>query len=306
MDTDETTSLVKGNGLWLQNSRSVMTSFIVMTVMFSINHACAVSCVGIASIAFEGSLAGASTGTLWLAYTCSALFTAIFVVDRLGPKRTLYTGLFLYCFYVTAYLVASLWSAVQWPVAIIGAFVSGIGAGWLWTAQGVYFARSSKWYAAASSTSVEKATSLFAGVFAAIYVGSEVVFKLLWKLSAIGESTDPCKDSPKGNTIGMTVVFIIYAGAALASAIGMLFIREFPEPDADNAAGSKSEEGTPILTQFCAKSSAAIKLLFSDPKMGLIAGLNMTFGLGAAYVNHYLNGFVAKDAVGSSNVAIEK
>ena len=68
--------------------------------------------------------------------------------------------------------------------------VGGIAAGFLWTAQGAYFARNAELYAeaggriwgaaaGAEESTVERATGLFASIFAAFYLLWEVVMKLL-------------------------------------------------------------------------------------------------------------------------------
>ena len=75
-------------------------------------------------------------------------------------------------------------------VSQIGAGFGGIAAGFLWTAQGAYFARNAELYAeaggriwgaaaGAEESTVERATGLFASIFAAFYLLWEVVMKLL-------------------------------------------------------------------------------------------------------------------------------
>jgi len=92
------------------------------------------------------------------------------------------TGLFLYCFYVASFLIAGLVPAAEWGAAIVGAVVGGFSAGWLWTAQGVFFARTAVLYAKAAKRERAQINSLLAGVFTTFYVGLEVVCKLLSSL----------------------------------------------------------------------------------------------------------------------------
>lgn len=100
-------------------------------------------------------------------------------MEKMGPKWSLVTGLFLYCFYVASFLVAALVPSIKWESAIIGAVVGGFSAGWLWTAQGVFFGRTSVLYARAAGKEVTKINSFLAGIFTMFYVGFEVVCKLL-------------------------------------------------------------------------------------------------------------------------------
>lgn len=68
--------------------------------------------------------------------------------------------------------------AARVAIAIIGGGVGGIAAGFLWTAQGAYFARSAKLYAAAKGVTFEEATTSFAALFGALFLGLELLLKL--------------------------------------------------------------------------------------------------------------------------------
>merc|ERR1712054_692530 len=90
-------------------------------------------------------------------------------------------GLAVYCIYVLSFpLVLIMRSKVaRFTIAIGGGSIGGIAAGFLWSAQGAYFAASARLYAEASvDVSFQQATSLFAAIFGTVYLGSEVILKV--------------------------------------------------------------------------------------------------------------------------------
>lgn len=64
-------------------------------------------------------------------------------------------------------------------VALFGGIVGGIAAGFLWSAQGAYFALNAKKYAIHAGVSASEANDKFASIFASIFLGLEVALKLL-------------------------------------------------------------------------------------------------------------------------------
>ena len=124
-----------------QERRSLLYSFIGMTVAFGANHGTVTAALTLASSQLGDRLGGWQTGVLYTTYTLSALFSAAGMVETIGPRRVLALGMFLYCAYTGSFLVAIMFPSAAEPVALTGAAVGGIAAGWLWTAQGVYFGR---------------------------------------------------------------------------------------------------------------------------------------------------------------------
>ena len=96
-------------------------------------------------------------------------------------RYTLCTGLFAYCAYIGSFLVATVveGATARWAAVLIGSAISGLGAGFLWTAQGQYFQVSAKLYAAQAGIEPKDASGLFAGIFTSIYLSFEVLMKLL-------------------------------------------------------------------------------------------------------------------------------
>jgi hypothetical protein len=83
----------------------------------------------------------------------------------MGPKPTLTIGLGLYCFYVGSFLFAYYCPDYKWYGAITGSAIGGVAAGWLWPAQGAFFARSAKLYSRRADIAQAVATGYLASWF---------------------------------------------------------------------------------------------------------------------------------------------
>ena len=158
-------------------------------------------------------------------------------------------------------------------ISLLGAGMGGVAAGFLWSAQGAYFARNAELYAEAGGTipcagpepaSKERATAFFSSVFAALYLGLEVVMRLLSSIKSI---------------VPTALLLPTYGVAALASACGMLLIMRLPP-------AVPPPEKKPLLQ----KVAAATQLLASHRPLQLLAPTEMVFGFAAAMMNSYVNG----------------
>lgn len=65
-------------------------------------------------------------------------------------------------------------SLAEIAVALAGGIIGGFAAGFLWAAQGTYFAANAKNYAYHMNVSIGEANGTLASVFAAIFLGFEV------------------------------------------------------------------------------------------------------------------------------------
>ena len=264
-----------------------------------------------------------SSGVLYVVYTLSALVVAAALVQRTGAKLALVLALGLYCFYTASFLVAALAENVKWPAAIIGSLVGGFAAGWLWTAQGAFFARTAELYAQARHMELSAANALLAGIFSTFYIGLEVLCKLL--------SSALLKHG------GSKVVFGVFTTAAVVATCGIALMRNPPPKEARQAAAANDDEAAEdqLLIQgdsdsdtgapppetsaaaaapaqqqqqqdwaalFWRKGTLAMRLMASNPKILMLAPLNMAFGFVASFLNFYINGTIAKAAVGKDNI----
>jgi len=265
--------------VWLRN-------FIGMAICFSINHGCVTSVLALASSDFDEDLAAISSALLYGTYTTSALFAAVPLVLSLGAKRSLSFGLWLYCFYLVPFAIILLFPQISKSVTtvlvIVGSTTGGFGAGWLWTAQGKYFASAAAEYAQFTGKPKEDINGYFGGIFSTIYVGCEVFMKLFSSVVRDNWSVG-----------GKQFVFTFYATAAIIAATGMLFVRRLPQ--------TKSNE-TSSTSELCCKKWKDINIVATDLKIWLLGPLNFAFGFTASYIAWYLNGKVGSVSVGDSNV----
>eukprot|EP00948_MAST-09A_sp_MAST-9A-sp1_P000754 g754.t1 len=290
---------------------SVLRSFLLMSAGVSLNHGTVVSCISFAPTYFgklEGNL---SSAVLWGTYTLSALLGSSTIVDRIGYRTSLLGALLIYVLYVLAFYVATLFDAestAQTIVVIIGASLGGFAAGFLWVAQGAFFGKAAQNYASASASNGEEpnkkaASTYFAGLFATILLGLELITKVLATLLM------------KFAHFQYYQVVIVYTILALLG-VGLTYLAESPE----SANQQGITESMVILAQhendlkrkeksFFSKVFAAVILLFSDAKISMLIPTWALFGFAATLVNSYFTpNFVAKqvgkDYIGSYSAII--
>lgn len=206
------------------------------------------------------------------------------MVKQLGPRNALMTGMALYCVYVGCFLLAALAPSIERPAALIGAAVGGVGAGFLWTAQGSYFSRAAEDHASHLSQDVSESNATFASVFAALYLAFEVALRAL--------STILLQAGWQWST-----VFQCYTTVTVLSTVLMGLVYDYHTSESEGASGPESQ------ASIWHKSSAALQLLLKDPKMKHMIGLNAVFGFASAFLNSYVNGEVVK-AVTSNDKSI--
>lgn len=252
-------------------------------------------------------MGGWQSGILYLTYTLSALLGATYIVKSFGARNSLILGMGLYISYVGCFVVAM--HQVDEPhsqrlTAYTGAALGGIGAGFLWTAQGAYFSQSAEEHASIqeeedrSSTS---STSLLAGIFAFWYLAEEVALRLVSTLLLEAELA-----SWEG-------VFGLYSAITILSTASMLCVHDFPvesEPRIISTSGNAAKNPDTASSSMAAshqahsiwhKATAALQLLLWDPKMKYMIGLNAAYGFASAFCNSYVNGEVAPVALDDPN-----
>jgi MFS family permease len=266
-------------------------NFIWMSVFFSANHGCVVACLSLAT-ARLGAVGAWQSGILYITYTGSAVLGATYVVKQLGPRNAIMAGMALYCVYVGCFLAATLSPAIETPAALLGAAIGGIGAGFLWTAQGSYFGRAAEDHAAHLQQPVQESNQRMASIFAFIYLAEEVALRSLSTLLLEWDWA-------------WSAVFGSYTAVALVSTVTMLFVYDYPTQGESSA--SSLEESTnqaPASTSNSSvwyKVTAAWQLLRGDSKMKYMIGLNAVFGLTAAFLNSYVNGEVVRVVTNDNN-----
>lgn len=255
----------------LQEAKRTLHNFCFMAILFSANHGTIVSCLSLAT-ARLGAIGAWQSGILYLFYTASAVLGATYVVKKLGGRNGMITGMLLYCIYVGCFSVATAFPDIERAAALTGAAFGGVGAGFLWVAQGSYFSEAAKRHAAAMGQDVSESTSYLAGIFAFIYLSFEVLLRLL--------------SSALITFLDWRAIFVIYTIIAVLTTASMVLVINYPIEDDSND-----------TTSVFYKVTAALQLLAKDPKMKYMIGLNAVFGFAGAFLNSYVNGQVVTAAL---------
>eukprot|EP00537_Pseudo-nitzschia_pungens_P009128 CAMPEP_0172380280 /NCGR_PEP_ID=MMETSP1060-20121228/70356_1 /TAXON_ID=37318 /ORGANISM="Pseudo-nitzschia pungens, Strain cf. cingulata" /LENGTH=593 /DNA_ID=CAMNT_0013108033 /DNA_START=295 /DNA_END=2076 /DNA_ORIENTATION=- len=309
-----------------------LRNFLAMSVLFSANHGCVVSCLALAS-ARLGTIGAWQSGLLMFSYASSALLGATYAVKTLGARNSLTLGMLLYCAYVACFWVAGhleggdmhSHSHLRAAVAYTGALVGGIGAGFLWTAQGTYFGLASQDHAVRNHGVVEDSTAKLAGYFASLYLLEELVLRLL--SSALLE----WEVASWGTIFGIYTLVAVLSTAALPCCVydypstgDESNSRESNSRDNSNSHNSNSynsnnsnsnsynsnsnsynsnsnnSNSTGVVdskNSVFYKATVAFYVLLEDPKMKYMIGLNAVFGFVSAFLNSYVNGQVVPVAL---------
>jgi hypothetical protein len=230
---------------------SALSNFVLVSVLFSANHGCVVSCLSLATAKLGNALGSAQSGTLYGFYTASSLLGATHVTKLLGPRNAMMAGMAAYVLYVACFWYAAVASSSSSEstddsadpavaaLTVIGGAIGGWGAGFLWTAQGSYFVQAAKDHAEATaqglatpsasdgSAVVDEAlsstssTSELAGIFAFVYLAEEVLLRIMSTLLL-------------GAGWSWATVFASYATIALVSTVLMVLVRNYHDDGGDD------------------------------------------------------------------------
>lgn len=265
--TDRSFPIASGVSRPLQN-------FVAMSILFSANHGCVVSCLALASSRL-GTTGAWQSGILMITYAASSLLGATYAVKTLGARNALILGMGSYCFYVGCFYVATILGDQhpdqQAGAAYLGAAIGGIGAGFLWTAQGTYFGQASQDYSTRTGMPIEESNAKLAGYHAFLYLSEELLMRML---SSVLLEFD---------IASWETIFGIYTLVAVGSTLAMPFIYNYPKTESENDGSNESA---------FRKATVAAKLLRDDPKMKYMIGFNAVFGFTSAFLNSYVNGQV--------------
>lgn len=278
-------------------------TFFIMCLCFGLNHAAVTTPVGYATSLLGTGVGNASNATLYGVCMISSLFLGPLFTTSLGPKNALVNGMILYVIYVFCFAFATNYTEkvyimgaetadcynatvpncteihglpLAWVSAVSGAAIGGVGAGSLWTAQGAFFGAISEQIADASGVPLQTVSAQLAATFAMWYLGQECFWKVLFTVLS------------KWSPLNFPELFAIYASLAAIATV-VMFMGQDAKPKGAAARG-------PI----CARAAAAVAL-WSDPKIWLLAGSNVTFGFSASYLGGYINANWQRDALKSDD-----
>jgi len=209
-----------------------------------------------------------------------SLVLATPISARLGSKMAIVLGLAFSCMQYLAFVICSALPDVWYMHAIAygGADCVGVGAGLIWTAEGVFFAESAARVARASRAPLESTSAALASVFGLWSLGIECVIKLVgFVLEGLGVST--------------TLTFAMSLTLAIASTL---------------AAGIWTSPVHSLLAKKPSQQSisSGAMSLWSDARIWLISFLTVDFFLAVALMNGIVSSEFVKPQLGKQYVAL--
>jgi len=263
-------------------------NFVLMSLLFGANHGCVAACLSLATSRLGSTTGAWQSGILYLTYTLSSIVGATWIVKKFGSRDGLILGMALYCTYVGCFWLATHFNQdndleLEMLVIYVGAAVGGIGAGLLWTSQGSYFSKAAEDHAGLLQQPLYVSTSCFAGIFGFLYLFEEAMLRLL---STVVKNYFPRE-----------YIFAFYTTIAVTATLAMPLVVRYPMGDYED----DDENNDPTRSTIFYQVTAAIQLLWRDPKMKYMIGLNSVFGFTSAYLNSYVNGEVIPVALHDPN-----
>jgi len=312
--------------------KSILSNFLLFSLLFSLNHGGVVSCLSLATARLGGSLGSYQSCALYGSYTLSALLGTTYAVRRLGGagKGAVVLGMCFYCAYAGCFAVATIMAgdddndddnnnddendngngnghgngndgAWRKIVVIVGGLLGGVGGGFLWTAQGSYFAQVSAEYAKAASdaingddgnggecqavvTTVEDASKDLGGLFAAIYLTGELAMRL-FSTVVVATFGWSWKD-----------VFLGYTAISLVSTLLMsTLVTSYGDED------NQEVQGQYVPNDALHKITSTWRLLITDYRMKYMVPICGVFALTSSFFTSFVNGEVLILALQDTN-----
>uniref|UniRef100_A0A7S1FKS2 Major facilitator superfamily (MFS) profile domain-containing protein n=1 Tax=Noctiluca scintillans TaxID=2966 RepID=A0A7S1FKS2_NOCSC len=264
--------------------------FVLLSICFGVNHATVTTPLLYASTVLGNDLGQKSDAVLYGMCLLTSLLFATTVQSLIGSKKGLAASMLAYAIYVFFFGIAAsqcretdktgactVTTQGMWIFGLVGAFVGGIGAGVLWTCQGVYFSSICSRVAIAEVKPQPAVTAELAGVFAFWFLLAECLARALSSYLVLKLHFS------KGN------MFYLYGGVAtLVTIIYISFAREM-------------ETGERARGSVCGKVLMAVEQ-WTDPKTWLLQFTNITFGFVAAYLGGYVNAEITSKAFNSDSL----
>lgn len=250
-----------------------------MSMVFALCQAMVTTPIGFATSMLDAEVGAIGTGILDLAAAIAALVLGAPLVEALGPRR----GLILAETFSTTYAVLFAASMLvpsggpaQWALYVVGSVAAGLGAGILWTAQGVFLSVSIARVSELSGKESSVVSADLAGLFGSTLLlgefGAKTLASLLQGRFLQWELFEP--------VMSLRTMFGFFA--LLAAAMTCLQTRCVEPPMAIQAQGLKKAGA-------CDKLRKAFDI-WPLPGIWLLGVMNVLFGFCAAYMNGYVNG----------------
>lgn len=255
------------------------SNFFYMSLVFAACQAMVTTPIGFATSMLDSTVGAIGTGILDLAAAVAALVLGAPLVDALGPRRGLIVAELFSTSYAVLFATSMMFpagSTAQWVTYVLGAVAAGVGAGMLWTAQGVFLTASIARVSELSGENRSDVSAQLAGVFGSTLLLGEFLAKSCASLLQ-GKFLQYHLFEP---LLGLQSMFWLFA--MIAATMTCLQTRCVEPP-----VGQQKASG------MCDKMGKAFAT-WSMPGIWLLGIMNFLFGFGAAYMNGYVNGVLVK------------
>eukprot|EP00933_Yihiella_yeosuensis_P033838 TRINITY_DN2745_c1_g2_i1.p1 TRINITY_DN2745_c1_g2~~TRINITY_DN2745_c1_g2_i1.p1 ORF type:complete len:458 (+),score=86.32 TRINITY_DN2745_c1_g2_i1:80-1453(+) len=271
-----------------EDAKLCRKEWFLMCTTLGLNHATVTTPIIFASTVLTNASGQSSNAVLYGATLICTLFFSNPLFEVFGAKNGLSLAMMAYAVYVLLFALSSALcderdakgacskgADAQYSVAVLGAFIGGLGAGLLWTAQGAFFSMVAERLAASELREKPAVTAELAGSFAFIFLGLECIVRALTTVlhTYIG--------------LDFPTLFYLYAGAAALSA-GFFFA---------NATNLQSSSSRPS-SHFCDKVFVAVSI-WTEPKLWCLQATNLTFGFASAWLAGYVGREIIQKALSS-------
>jgi len=220
------------------------------------------------------------------------------VVSRLGAKWSLFIAMIFFSTWCAANTVVIEYPenvGLAWGFLIPSSALVGLGASFLWVAQGSYLTRNAALYSVSKGMEESASLGFFNGIFFGIFQMTQISGNILASilLDVVGASK--------------TVLFVIFLISAFIGTTLVFFLRDVPDTNAAQAADSAKKTSWDIAQDMIAlwkdyKLQLLIPIImYSGLEQGFIWGdftaNYITEGLGEDYIGYVMAVFGASDAV---------
>lgn len=268
--------------------RNYRRELVVMSLAFGANHATVTTPLIYAASVLTNRAGQFSDATLYGLCLVSSLFVSQVVNGLIGCKRGIELSMLSYAIYVFLFAVSASecveyaadntcieGAPLQMPLALLGATVGGLGAGVLWTCQGVFFSSICELVAESENLKKSTVTAELAGVFSFIFLAWECTVRLVSTLLA------------QYVRLSFGTVFFAYSGVAfLASITFMVFGKEV---------GKES-----VVQRSVWHNTLDTVKLWRDPNLWLLQCTNVAFGFAVSWEAGYVARYIISPALGSA------
>lgn len=276
IDADDMYSNARRSG----SASKIFKAFLSMCVCFAINASVVTTVIAFVGADFP-QIGVDSVGVLYVSYAFSAMFLGPLMQALLGVKGCLVVGMSQYCCYLLVYLIAEQIGPGRLAdnIVLVGSAIGGIGSGYLWPAQGAFFAAAASKYAHLTGQRPEAVAGVFASYFATCFLFCEISFKFIGAGIKLAAPQRP------------NIMYLVFFCVGVISTLGMLTVESM----------EKGEQKRPKITLRLVTNrvSAALLLLGRDKKMALMLPFEITAGFAVAFLNGFISPRITKPVLHS-------